>query len=284
MPVIAITSLDDPRVAPYHAVADPGELRRSGRFIVEGRLVVERLVRLVSQAPAEASHYIIESMLLSEATWTAMAPSLSQFDTLPIYVCPGAEFKRLAGLNLHRGCLAMARRPNVRALEPLLAHARTLLVLEGVGNPDNIGGIFRNAAAFGVDAVLLAPGCGDPLYRKAIRTSMGATLSVPYADLSAWPSGLVSLRAAGFLVLALTPGAHARAIGELAAVLMGSPSDSRARRVALLLGAEGPGLSPEALDHADHCVRIPTTGDVDSLNVAVACGIALSHLVPLPVS
>ena len=270
MPVIAVPSLDDSRVEPFQAVADPDRLHRRGDFIAEGRLVVERLI-------AARARYDIQALLLSDAALPALAASVDLVPDVPVYVCAATEFRRLAGLNLHRGCLALARRPAPAAVDDLIAGARTVLVLEAIGNPDNIGGIFRNAAAFGVDAVLLSPGCGDPLYRKAIRTSMAATLTVPFAVLAPWPSTLARLRGIGFRVVALTLQADA-------VPLSGAALTTIATRLALLLGAEGSGLSADALAHTDLRVRIPMTSAVDSLNVAVACGVALSHLAPVSVS
>ena len=156
------------------------------------------------------------------------------------------------------------------ALEPLIENARTLVVLEGVGNADNVGSVFRNAAAFGVDAILLSPDCCDPLYRKSIRTSMAAALRVPFATLEPGPEGLARLRAAGFRTLAFSPSAPVRIDDYVDGQL---PT-----RMALLFGAEGSGLSEPVREAADVQVRIPIRAAVDSLNVGVAVGIALSHL------
>jgi tRNA G18 (ribose-2'-O)-methylase SpoU len=149
------------------------------------------------------------------------------------------------------------------------AGPRTLLALEGVADPDNVGAIFRNAAAFGVAGALLSSHCADPLYRKAIRVSMGATLTLPFARLADWPAGLAALRQAGYRLVALCPGAEAEDIVEVAARAPRRP------RLALLLGAEGAGLSEATRAAADVEVRIPMAAGVDSLNVAAACGIAL---------
>ena len=144
-----------------------------------------------------------------------------------------------------------------------------MLVLEGVNNPDNIGGLFRSAAAFGVDLVVLGPGCSDPLYRKAIRTSMAATLQVPFVAAGEWPAALSLLRAHGFRVMALTPAADAVPLDDC-------PRDHP--RLALLAGAEGDGLTPAAMAAADQRVRIPIADGTDSLNVTVAVSIALHRL------
>lgn len=266
MPIITLESLDDPRVAAYQYVREPDLVRRQGRFIAEGRLVVDRLIDA-----AIGGRYTIESMLVSAATLADMRPRLDRVPDVPVFVCDTAAFTRLAGLNLHRGCLALAWRPAAPAIDDLLAAARRVVVLEAIGNPDNVGGIFRNAAAFGVDAVLLAPGCADPFYRKAIRTSMAATLLVPFAEFPRWPEGLLELRAHGFSTAALTPDTSARTLAAWAA----QPAPER---LALMLGNEGDGLSAAALAGADVRVRIPMAAAVDSLNVAVTSGIALSWL------
>lgn len=268
MPIITLDSLDDPRLATYQHVRDPDLVRRQGRFIAEGRLVVSRLIE-----GAIDGRYAIESVLVSDAALPNVQPQLRSLPDVPVFVCRSAAFTQLAGLNLHRGCLALAQRPPALASDTVCAAARRIVVLEAIGNPDNIGGIFRNAAAFGVDGVLLAPGCADPFYRKAIRTSMAATLRVPFAELSSWPHGLRDIKAGGFSIVALTPHASAERLADFAARPLPA-------RLALLLGNEGDGLSAGVLAEADVQVRIPVTAAVDSLNVAVACGIALSWLSP----
>jgi tRNA G18 (ribose-2'-O)-methylase SpoU len=154
-----------------------------------------------------------------------------------------------------------------------LVTARRLLALEAIGNPDNVGGLFRVAAAFGVDGILLSPACGDPFYRKAIRTSMGAVLRVPFAIAERWPQDLESLRATGLRLVALTPDPAATPLRDFAAAV-----EPAAAGMILICGAEGPGLSADVLRLADRRVRIPITAGVDSLNVVVAAGIALAAL------
>jgi tRNA G18 (ribose-2'-O)-methylase SpoU len=259
----------DPRLGEYRWVAQPAELARRGWFVAEGRLVVERLL--------DEPRFEIESLLVSEAAFEALGPALARRPLrAPVYVCPPHLFEDLTGHDFHRGCLGLVRRPEPLPWTELVAPARSLLVLEAVGNPDNVGGVFRNAAAFGVDGVLLDPRSADPLYRKAIRTSMAATLCVPFATLGAgavpWPECLAELAASGFELVALTPGAGARDLDEF--VL----AHGRSERLALLLGAEGEGLSGRALELAQHRVRIAIRPAVDSLNLAVACGIALQRL------
>jgi tRNA G18 (ribose-2'-O)-methylase SpoU len=208
---------------------------------------------------------------------------------VPVFVGEREVFLGLTGHDLHRGCLALVERPRALTLLDVLATSvpsqgtevgagGTVVILEGVSNADNVGGVFRNAAAFGADAVLLSPTCCDPLYRKAIRTSMAATLQVPYARVGDWPRGLADLSARGFTIAALTLREPSVPLAEFAA----SPRPSR---VALLVGTEGHGLTPDAEAMADIRVRIPIATTVDSLNLAVAVGIALHQLQsPDPVS
>lgn len=259
--MIRLDDLDDPRLADFRLVADPAALARAGLFVAEGRLILPRVL--------DAPRFRLRAVLLSDAAWAALGADLAAA-AAPVYVVPQARMNALAGFNIHRGCLALVERPALPALAAIdLGACRRVLVLEGVNNPDNVGGIFRNAAAFDVDLAVLGPGCGDPFYRKAIRTSMGAALSVPLAAAGAWPADLARLRAAGLALLALTPAADATPLTALAA--------DRLPRVALLLGAEGPGLSAAALAAAELRVRVESGPRVDSLNVATAAAIALHH-------
>ncbi len=264
-----IESLGDDRVAAYAHVANPAWLLERGLFVAEGRLVVRRLL--------ETDRFTAESILLTPAALAALGAALSTGryrDRLPVYVCDQAILNELAGFNFHRGCLALARRPLDTIPLDRLAGAHRLLALEGVGNPDNVGGLFRVAAAFGAGGVLLDPRSGDPLYRKAIRTSMGAALRVPFSKSSAWLDDLRWLQRAGMKLVALTPNPAATTLRAFAAGLAAQ------QPLALMVGAEEPGLTPAALDSADAQVRIPIAAEVDSLNVAVAAGIALATLQP----
>ena len=251
---------NDPRIADYAHVGDPAWLLEQGLLVAEGRLVVRRLI--------ESRAFSIRSILVTPAARTALSDLLDP--ALPVYVCEQDVMNTVAGFNFHRGCLALAVRPPAAGRLERFAGMSRILALEGVNNPDNVGGLFRVAAAFGVGGVLLDHASGDPLYRKAIRTSMGASLQLPSARVARWWSALDSLRTAGAEVLALTPQREAAPLWKVAREL--SPD----RRLILLLGAEGPGLSAESLAHADRRVRIPIAAGVDSLNVAVAGGIALS--------
>ncbi len=259
----AVGSLDDARVAHYRHIGDPAYLRAHGLFVAEGRLVVRRL--LTSRS------WQTESILVTPAAFEGLASVLANTEASPpIYIVDQAEMNGLVGFNIHRGCLALAARPDERVLSRTdLQGASRVLILEGVNNPDNVGGIFRSAAAFGVDLVVLGPRCGDPLYRKAVRTSMAAALEVPFVFAAAWPDAVDTLRASGFSIVALTPDAQARPLDDV------PPASSR---VALLVGAEGDGLTRAALEAADMCARIPMTTRVDSLNVTTAASIAMYHV------
>ena len=258
--VTEITSPDDPRIAAYRQIADPSRLVRQGLFVAEGRLVVQRVLAL----PA----YRVQSVLVTRAAYAALFNPNGPESAAPIYVVQQAAMDQIVGFNIHRGCLALAERPPVGTLDDIgLATATRVVVLEGVNNPDNVGGIFRSALAFDADLVVLGPACGDPLYRKAIRTSMAATLDVPFVTAGPWPDAIHKLRLAQFRILALTPARDARPLSEI----------RNQARVALLLGTEGAGLTRAALDAADERVRIETKEQLDSLNVTVAASIALHH-------
>jgi tRNA G18 (ribose-2'-O)-methylase SpoU len=268
MPLVPVHQVDDPRIADFRNVPDPELLRRRGVFVAEGRLVVRTLLT--------SSRFQALSVLVTEAARRGLADVLApHVGTLPIFVADRPLLEEVVGFNLHRGCLALGARPAGSPLADVLASLpdrALVVVLEGVGNADNVGGVFRNAVAFGADAVLLGPGCCDPLYRKAIRVSIGGTLRMRFATIPGWPDRLEELRGAGFTLAALTPDGDAEDIAEFSRRFDGHG------RLALLVGAEGAGLSPEAKASADVRVRIPMTPGVDSLNVATASGIALHRL------
>lgn len=265
MSIDRVHRIDDPCLADYRHLPDPELLRRGDTFIAEGRLVVQALL---TQSPLQA-----RSVLLTENAYRALADVVEpRLPELPVFLVSGDTIERLTGFNIHRGCLAAGQRPPRRPVADLLARlpgARRLVVLEQIANADNLGGIFRNAAALGADGVVLGPNCCDPLYRKAIRVSMGAALRVPFCHANDWPTDLHLLRLAGFAVVALSPTPTSRDIGEWARGLQPHA------RVALLAGSEGHGLSESALEHAVLSVRIPMAPGTDSLNVATATGIAL---------
>lgn len=258
-----IARFDDPRVADYAHVGDAAWLKAHGLFVAEGRLVVRRLL--------EDGRYEPASVLVTPAARTSLGNVLDSAPC-PVYVCGQDDLNALAGFNFHRGCLALAHRRIAATLDTLLP-AKRIVALEAVGNPDNVGGIFRSAHAFGAGGILLDPRCADPLYRKAVRTSMGASLRVPFVQGDQWPATLGRLRDSGFRILAFTPSADADDIRDV------QVGDAPA---VLLFGNEGEGLSATALEAAHQRVRIPVDPASDSLNVSVAAGIALHSLRPLP--
>jgi len=262
VPVLRPESPDDERLAPFREIHAGDARVRDGLFLAEGRLVVRRLLT--------ESRFRTRSLLVTDAAHSSLADVLAMHEaTLPIHVVPTAWMREITGFNLHRGCLAIGERGPALAWRDLASSARRLLVLEGVGNPDNVGGLFRTARAFGVDAVLTGPGTGDPLYRKAIRVSCGAALVLPWAEIASWPDALDTLATLGVETWALTPRGDATPIGV--AVAADLPE-----RLALIVGAEGPGLTAECLDRATRRVSIPIAASADSLNVTVAAGIALA--------
>ena len=266
--MIEKTRLDDERLAHYRLVCDPAGLAERNLFVAEGRLVVRRLLPL-AHTTGHRFEGVVESVLVTPAAAAALSDLIDAWPEVTFYEVPQAAMNELIGFNIHRGCLAIARRPPAVTLTPaMVASARSVVVLEGVNNPDNLGGIARSAAAFGVDLLVLGPETGDPLYRKAIRTSMGGTLAVHYADAGAWPEAIQMIRAAGLRTIALTPDEEAEPLANVT---------SDERPYALLAGAEGDGLSAEAMAGADTRARIPMTGLVDSLNVTTAVSIALYH-------
>lgn len=258
---VRIEQASDPRLAPFRDLGNPASLEAAGLFVAEGRIVVQRLI--------EDAKFPVVAMLVTPAARDALAAALSGVSA-PVYVCAQRTVNAITGFNFHRGCLALAeRRPSTTTLDAFAAASR-LLALEGVGNPDNIGGLFRTASAFAADGLLLDAASGDPFYRKAIRTSMAATLRIPFVRTSDLPSALATLRSKGFRVVALTPSASAQSIDDLA--------EPRRDRLVLMLGSEGAGLTPGTMDLADIRARIPIDSRADSLNVVVAAAIALHAL------
>jgi len=275
-----IADAADPRVASYRGLSNPELVRSQGLFVAEGRFVVRRVI--------EDARLPIRSLLVNGAALRDLGPLIDTLDRrVPIYVCETAGFLGITGFPIHRGCLALVERPAALSIAEALGTATTAIVLEGVTNPDNIGGVFRNAAAFGAGAVVLSPTCCDPLYRKAVRTSMGAVLRVPFARASEWPAALTDIREAGFTLAALTPREPSEPIERFAerwaggaggarrAGKAGKAGGARHTKIALLVGTEGAGLTPDAESAADVRIRIPISDAVDSLNLAVAVGIAL---------
>ena len=282
--MIEVTDLHDPGLdtllTPYRNQKDAwlrvqqqgGTGLEEGFFLAEGELVVRTLV--------ESPHRVV-SVLCTPTRLAGMGACLAQLPAeTPVLVAGRRVVEQIVGFDMHRGILALGQRLNPPAADDLLARARLVVVCEDLANHDNLGAVFRNVACLvgapeGADgpipaAVLLSPGCCDPLYRKSLRVSMGHVLRVPFARVEAWPGGLAGLRAAGFRVLALTPGTGAVDLGRLEH----NPND----RLAVVIGAEGPGLSKEALAAADQRVRIPMATGADSLNVATALAVVLARV------
>jgi tRNA G18 (ribose-2'-O)-methylase SpoU len=267
--VESIESLADPRVADYRDVKDAALRRQAGLFLVEGRGNLRALI--------ECSRFAPRSVFVTPPSFEALDDSWKQLEPgTPVYVAPQAVFNEVVGFDLHRGCIAVGERgaelPFEEIMLPRSAGPGSVVVLEHLNDAENVGGVFRNAMAFAADLVVLSPRCCDPLYRRSIRVSMGGSLRVPFARCSAWPAPLLRLREAGYRLLALSTESEA---GELAALGSARPLPER---VAWLLGAEGQGLSAEALALADEQIRVPMAPAVDSINVATACGIALHHV------
>lgn len=274
---VSVTDAGDPRLADYTRLTDV-RLRTSmeephGLFIAEGEKVIRR---------AAGAGYPVRSVLTTQDRLSSVA-DIAEAAGCPVYLVAGEVAEQLTGYRVHRGALAsMARRalPSVADLVRGPAGGgglRRQVVLEDLVDHGNVGGIFRCAAALGADGVILSPRCADPLYRRAVKVSMGAVFAVPYARMTSWRDGLAELRGAGFRLLALTPDQSALPLEQ-------APP---AERVALLLGTEGDGLSSRWLHEADQAVCVPMSPramalGVDSLNVVAAAAIACHSLMRLP--
>jgi tRNA G18 (ribose-2'-O)-methylase SpoU len=273
--MLRIDDAGDQRLADYRGVSDPDLAARRGLFIAEGRLVVRRLLA--------AGGFTTRSVLVTEPALVALADVLDARSALPVFVVPQSVMNGATGFNIHRGCLAIGERPAPARWEDVVGQIPNpksqlpnpdsqlppvIVALERVANADNVGGVFRNVLAFGAGPVLLDPVSTDPLYRKAIRTSMGASLSVPFARAEPWPAALRALRGMGYAVVAMTPASGAAPLREVVEATAG-------RNAAIVLGHEGEGLTPAALDVCEYRARIPIRAAVDSLNVASAAAIAL---------
>ncbi|MFJ9517060.1 TrmH family RNA methyltransferase [Kitasatospora sp. NPDC101801] len=253
-----VTDPADPRLSDYTDLTDV-ELRRrrepaEGLFIAEGEKVIRRAV---------AAGFRMRSMLLT-AKWLDVMADVIADTPAPVHVVEPGLAEAVTGYHVHRGALASMERKPLPTAPELLATARRVAILEGLVDHTNIGAIFRSAAALGMDAVLLSPDCADPLYRRAVKVSMGAVFAVPYARLDPWPAALQTVRAAGFELLALTP-AGADDLPAAAPHLI--------PKAAVMLGAEGDGLTDRALAAADRRVRIPMAHGIDSLNVGAAAAV-----------
>lgn len=258
-----ITDPDDPRVSAFRNIRERDLVGREGRFIAEGKVVLDVLL--------SAGRFPVESILVLENRLPGLAGTLSQVQAgVPVYVASAGVMDAIAGFHIHRGILALGRRRPAETAEAVLAGSRSdtalVVVLVGIANHDNVGAIFRNAAAFGADAVLLDSTSCDPLYRKATRVSVGATLKVPFVGGQSIEDLLEALDRHDFTPIALSP----RGAEDIRTM-------ERPRRAALFLGTEGDGL-PHALMEKMRTARIAMAPGFDSLNVATAAAIALHEL------
>ncbi|MCD4525802.1 RNA methyltransferase [Nocardioides sp. cx-173] len=257
--LIAIDDPDDPRLADYRDLRDV-ELRKHlegehGLFLAEGEKVVRRAVE---------AGYEPRSFLMAPRWLDGLADVLDRSDA-PCFVLEERLAEQVTGFHVHRGALASLHRPPLRSIDEVLAGARSVLVLEDLVDHTNVGAVFRSGAALGFDAVLLAPRCADPLYRRSIKVGMGAVFTMPWTRLPDWYGALPDLSARGFTTVALTLADDAVGIEEAVAGL---------DRVALVLGSEGHGLSSRWEQSADRRAVIPMREGIDSLNVAAACAVA----------
>jgi tRNA G18 (ribose-2'-O)-methylase SpoU len=262
--LITIDDVADPRLGDYVALTD-AELRKRyehqhGVLIAEGPNPVRELV---------ASPYPVRSMLVADDRLDRVADLLPGVDG-PVYVVTQPLLHEIVRFKLHQGVIACGERLPPRDSAAVLAGARLVAVLEGLNDHENLGTLFRSARGLGVDGVLLGAGCADPLYRRSVRVSMGHVLHVPHAWVGHLDVAVPELAARGFTTVALTPDPSADDLRDVEV--------AATDRVALLLGAEGPGLSASALGAADVRARIPMHAGVDSLNVATAAAIAFHHL------
>ncbi|MFM9134131.1 MAG: TrmH family RNA methyltransferase [bacterium] len=252
---------EDPRLHPFRDLTDMDLRRRiepeRGFFIAEGRLVIERVAR--------AGHAI--DAVLTAPRWLPVLAEDLPYYAGPVLVASREVIDAIAGYRVHRGALAVVRRPRARDVPEVADAPGHLVLLEDLVDPTNVGLAFRSAAALGIAGIVLSPRCADPLYRRAVKTSMGAVLDLPWARSGDWATDLSRMRGFGVSVIALTPHPEAE---DLEAAL----AARECARVALLVGTEGEGLSAGALGASERLARIPMSGGIDSLNVAAAVAVA----------
>ena len=284
MPIIRIDNLDDPRLDAYARLTEV-QLRNKlepekGIFIAESGKVIERALA----AGHEPLSFLMEEKWLPSLQSLIDEAAARGFDA-PVFIAPEEELRALTGFELTRGALAAFRRPRLQSVEELVRDAKLVAILENITNHTNVGAIFRSAAALGVDAVLVTPACYDPLYRRAVRVSMGTVFQVPWTRIgdeagaagtpghpsAAWADeGIPLLRRLGFKTAALALSDDS--------IPLGDPALAREDKLAVVLGTEGDGLAPETIARCDYTVRIPMEHGVDSLNVAAASAVAFWEL------
>lgn len=262
MPIIEITELSDPRLSDYSHLTDVA-LRKSrgaehGLYLAESLIVFQRALR--------AGHRPRSVLALGTSVDEAVE-ALADYPDVPIFVGPGELLEQLTGYLLHRGLIASMERPRLADPAELIAAATRLVIVENVADPTNVGAIFRSAGSIGADAILVTPRCSDPFYRRSIRVSMGTVLQVPWTRVGDWDSIVALLKPRGFHLAALALTDDSVSLREF--------SNNLPERVALVLGAEGDGLTAEAIAAADTVVKIPMMHGIDSLNVAAASAVAM---------
>ncbi len=259
---LAVEDPADPRLAEYVDLRDVSARKlleaEHGIFIAEG----EKVIRRAAEAGFEP-----RSFLLAERWLDSLSDMLSRWPGVPVYVVSPALAEQVTGFHVHRGALASYHRRPDAGLDTVLEGARRIVVLEDVVDHTNVGAIFRCAAGLGFDAVLIAPRCADPLYRRSVKVSMGSVFTLPYTRLADWHGAMDELAERGFRTVALTPAPDALPLDDAARELAGE-------KVALVFGTEGDGLSAHWMDGARVRVRIPMRRGIDSLNVAASAAVA----------
>ncbi len=259
MAIFEVNDAGDARVEDFRNLTDVAWRRvqepAAGLYIAESEKVITRAV---------AAGHLPRSFLVQQKWLDSVVPLAGD---APIYLVPDEVMEQVTGYHVHRGALAAMQRPALAEVGDLIRDARTVVVLEDIVDHTNVGAVFRSVAAIGADAVLVTPRCADPLYRRSVRVSMGTVFQVPWTRTHSWARTREALHDAGFHIAALALDERAQDLDAFAA--------TRAERVALVLGAEGDGLSRRALEAADSTVMIPMVGGVDSLNVAAAAAVAL---------
>jgi tRNA G18 (ribose-2'-O)-methylase SpoU len=261
MQVVRVDDTDDPRLADYRLLTDPVARRRiegDELFVAEGPIAIERLI---------ASDHRVRSFLVADRKLDRLRPLLETADA-PVFVVEADQLEAITGFNLHRGAIAAADRKPSSSLGELLGDATRVAVLEGLNDPENLGAVARSARAFGIDALVIDPTCIDPYTRRTVRVSMGEILHLRWCRVAEadWPDAAFEhLHTAGFETWAMTPS------GDHDIWSLDVPD-----RLALVLGAEGPGLTGRTMSRARRQVRLPIETGVDSLNVAAAAAVAFA--------
>lgn len=267
--LIPLADLSDPRVRDFTQLKDVN-LRKSleakhGLYLAESFSVISR---------ALAAGHRPRSVLTSEHWLDRLQETLGErASDIPIFVAEDKQIVRLTGFSIHRGAIAAMERPALPELGTVLEGARAVLILEDLVDHTNVGAAIRSAAAMGFDAILTSPHCADPLYRRAVRVSMGTVFSLPWTRIDQWPD-TSALKEHGFTVAGLALSEQAISLPDFCAYLQGEVAQGLKPKVALVLGTEGPGMSEPALNQCDQLVKIPLSHGVDSLNVAAAGAVA----------